>query len=44
MTLNIEQAAVRFKVTRRTIYNWIRAGKLIRINTPLGPRVVVPEQ
>lgn len=44
MTLNIEQAAVKFGVTRRTIYNWIRAGKLICINTPLGPRVVIPEE
>lgn len=39
--LSITQAAARVGVTRRTIYNWIAAGKLTTVRTTGGrPRIV----
>jgi excisionase family DNA binding protein len=34
--LCIDEAAVRAGVSRRTIYNWLKAGKLAVANTPSG--------
>lgn len=35
-TLSINQACIYAGVSRRTIYNWMAAGKLTRLETPGG--------
>lgn len=40
--LTITEAAKRVKVSRETIYAWIRTGKLIPVRTP-GGRLRIPE-
>lgn len=35
-TLNMNQACVYANVSRRTIYNWLAAGKITRLETPTG--------
>lgn len=34
--LNVNQVCARLGVSRRTVYNWIKLGKLARQNTPGG--------
>jgi excisionase family DNA binding protein len=34
--LTIQQASARVKVSRRTVHNWLRAGKLAHVRTPGG--------
>ena len=36
VTVNIQQAAARTQVSRRTIYNWLTAGKLQFVRTAGG--------
>lgn len=40
-TLSLDGAAIHFKVSRRTIYNWIRDGKLQTIRVYGSQRVVL---
>ncbi len=40
-TLSLDGAAVHFKVSRRTIYNWIRDGRLQTIRVYGSQRVVL---
>jgi len=41
--LTIEEARTAWKVSRRTVYNWIAAKKVVVVRTPGGaPRVVWP--
>jgi predicted DNA-binding transcriptional regulator AlpA len=41
-TVNMRQAMAKVGVSRRTIYNWIKAGKVERIYTAGGsPRIYV---
>ena len=39
-TLNIRQAVEATGVAERTIYYWIRAGKVRTIRTPTGVRII----
>jgi excisionase family DNA binding protein len=42
-TISLDQAAELMKVSRRTIYNWIRNGRLRTIRTALGSQRVLVE-
>lgn len=42
-SVSLDQAAELMKVSRRTIYNWIRNGRLRTVRTPRGSQRVLVE-
>lgn len=40
-TINIQQACNLMQVSRRTVYNWMDAGKVQFVRTPSGARRII---